>query len=197
MGVQAISSTSVLLPVGGQWLLDVTVTDLDGVPVAVTPSVVVTLPDGATTNPTVETVTAGRYRAVHTAATAGRYVARVTGAGDVADFTAHALAVTAGNAMPDAADIVEYLGETSHTLEEVQSALDAEAAAQRAVCRIRAVYPPDLADALKRRVARNLAIRGMPLAVLQGDAEVGSTVLPGPDPEVRRLEAPYRPVVFG
>ncbi|MEU5939404.1 hypothetical protein ABZ807_09455 [Micromonospora sp. NPDC047548] len=197
MGVRAISATSVLLPVGGQWLIDVAVTGLDGVPVTVTPSVVVTLPSGTTATPTVETVAAGRYRAAYTAATAGRYIARVTGAGDVADFAAHALAVTPGSGMPDAADVVEYLGATSHTLEEVQSAVDAEAAAQRAVCRIRAVYPPDLAEALKRRVARNLEMRKMPLAVLQGDAEVGSTVLPGSDPEVRRLEAPYRPVVFG
>lgn len=197
MGVQAISATSVLLPVGGQWLLEVAVTDLDGVPVAVAPAAVVTLPDGATASPTMETVTAGRYRAVQTAATAGRYVALVTGAGDVAAFAAHALAVTAAGGMPDVAAVVEYLGPTSHTEAELQRALDAEAAAQRSVCRIRAVYPADLRDALLRRVARNLDIKKMPLAVLQGDAEVGSIVLPGSDPEVRRLEAPYRPVVFG
>jgi hypothetical protein len=41
-------------------------------------------------------------------------------------------------------------------------------------------------------------MRAQPLAVLHGDAEAGTTAyLPGSDPEVRRLEGPYRPVVFG
>ncbi len=198
MGVEAISDTSVLLPVGGQWLIDVCVTDLDGVAVDDPPSVVVTLPDGTAANPTVETVTTGRYRAVYVPAVAGRFVARAATADDVADFAAHALAVTAGTGMPAAADVVAYLGATSYTLDEIQDALDAEAAAQRHRCRVGAVYPPDLRQALLRRVHRNLALRQLPLAVLQGDAEAGSnTVLPGRDPEVRRLEAPHRKLVVG
>lgn len=197
MGVQPISDTSVLLTVGGQWLIDVAVTDLDGYPADDVPSVVVTLPDDTTASPTVETVTAGRYRATYTVAAAGRHVAQVATATDVADFAAHALAVTAETGMPDAAAVVEYLGPTSHSLEEVQAALDAEAAAQRRVCRIRAVYPADLRWALLRRVHRSLEMKKMPLAVPQGDAEVEVGILPRYDPEVRRLEGPYRPVVFG
>ncbi|MFI6329860.1 hypothetical protein ACIBBG_16355 [Micromonospora chersina] len=197
MGVHAVSPDSVLLPVGGQWLLDVTVTDLDGHPVSSVPTVVVTLPDNTSFAPTVETVTTGRYRATYTPATPGRYVARVTAGGDMAGFAAQALAVTTGSGMPDVPAVVAYLGATSHTTEELQSALDAEAAAQRAVCRVRAVYPADLREALLRRVARNLEMRGLLLTMAQGDAEVSVSILPGTDPEVRRLEAPYRPVVFG
>ncbi|HEY0700179.1 MAG TPA: hypothetical protein VGD43_20540, partial [Micromonospora sp.] len=75
VGVRALSSTSVLLPVGGQWLLDVEVTDVDGYPADDVPTLVVTLPTGSTASPPVETVTTGRYRALYTVATAGRYVA--------------------------------------------------------------------------------------------------------------------------
>lgn len=98
------------------------------------------------------------------------------------------------------ADVTSYLGEDrgSWSDDELQEALDAESADQAA----RVTYPvdadgdpvaaPNLDEALKRRVARNLAMRRLPLAVLQGDADAGSTTLPGSDPEVRRLEAPYR-----
>jgi hypothetical protein len=46
-------------------------------------------------------------------------------------------------------------------------------------------------------VARNLAMRGLPVAVLRGDGEAGDTILPGRDPEVRRFEAPYRRLKMG
>lgn len=197
MGVSAVSAASVLLTVGGQWLIEVEVRDLDGVLVDDVPSVVVTLPDDTITSPAVETVTTGVYRTTYNPATAGRYVAAVTASADVADFAAYALAVTAGTGMPDAAAVVEYIGPTSHTLDEVQDALDAEAAAQRSVCRVRAVYPPDLRQALLRRAHRNLMLRKLPLAIHQGDAESGSMLLPGRDPEVRRLEAPHRKLVMG
>ncbi|HEY0700300.1 MAG TPA: hypothetical protein VGD43_21155, partial [Micromonospora sp.] len=116
----------------------------------------------------------------------------------VVDFAAYALGATTEAGMPNADDVVDYLGPISATLDEVQGALNAEAAAQRSICRVGAVYPADLREALLRRVARNLALRSLPLAVLQGDAEAGSnTVLPGRDPEVRRLEAPHRKLVIG
>ena len=199
MTVRAVSASSVLLTVGGQWLIEVETTDLDGQLVDAAPTVAVTLPDGTDdpTPPDVELVTTGRYRAAYTVAVPGRHVAAAAAEGDVAVFAAHVLAVTAGNAMPDAADVVAYLGVTSFTEPEIQSALDAEAAAQQKVCRVGAVYPPDLAEALKRRVARNLAMRGLPLAVPQGDAEGGPSFVPGSDPEVRRLEAPHRRFAFG
>lgn len=103
-------------------------------------------------------------------------------------------------AIPDLAAVKTYLGSTSASDERIDSALVAESAAQAAVCRIPVDpidYPDDLAEALKRRVARNLALRGLPLAVPTGDAEAGNTILPGRDPEVRRLEAPHRRLVVG
>lgn len=198
MGVEATSADSVLLPIGGVWEIRASVTDVDGNAVDAVPTVTVTLPAGSTATPTVETLTAGEYRATYEVGSAGRYVARVVAAGyGAADFAAYALATTAGTGMPDGAAVVEYLGVTSFTLDEVTDALDAEAAAQRSVCRVRAVYPDDLRQALLRRVARNLALRALPLAVLRGDAEAGDTILPGRDPEVRRLEAPHRKLVVG
>lgn len=102
-------------------------------------------------------------------------------------------------ALPNLTVVKVYLGQfaASWTDETIQDALDAETAAQRARCRIPATYPADLGQALKRRVQRNLAMRQQPLAVLLGDAEAGSTILPGRDPEVRRLEAPHRRMVVG
>lgn len=101
-------------------------------------------------------------------------------------------------ATPTVVDVKAYLGTNSWTDAEIGDALDAETAAQAKVCRIPDPMPADLAEALKRRVQRNLAMRPLPLAVLQGDAEGGSsTVLPGRDPEVRRFEAPHRKLVLG
>jgi len=182
------------------WALRVSVTDLDGyaVDAASATAVTVTLPGGTTSAPTVETVTTGDYRATYTAGTAGRYVARVvvTGYG-AADFAAYAAATTTGTGMPDVTAVANYLGAdaSSWDTDDLQDALDAEASAQRDRCRVPAVYPDSLRQALLRRVQRNLAMRRLPLAVLQGDAE--ATRIGGNDPEVRRFEAPYRKLVIG
>lgn len=186
--MRVVSSTSVLLPVGGSWRLDV---DSDTAPI-----VVVTPPAGEPVTVTAEQASSDRWQASYVVAAPGRYVARATGDDDVVDFAAHALAVSTGPVL-DVPAVVEYLGQISATEETVGDALQAETFAQRAVCRVGAVYPPDLREALLRRVARNLALRGIPLAVLRGDAESGSTVLPGKDPEVRRLEAPHRRLPIG
>jgi hypothetical protein len=201
MGVRALSSTSVDLPISGVWALVVAVTDSDGCPADVVPTVTVTLPGGSTTTPAAEEVTAGVYRAEYVVGTPGRYVARVvTPANGAADFTAWATATVAGTAMPDLDAAKTYLQidplDTTQD-DEITEALDAEAAAQRSVCRVPAAYPADLREALLRRVARNLALRRLPLMVLRGDAEAGDTVLPGRDPEVRRLEAPHRKLRMG
>lgn len=101
---------------------------------------------------------------------------------------------------PTAADVRAYLGTSSYSDEQLEAALAAELAAQAHSCRVPAadaVWPADLAEAAYRRVARNLAMRNIPLAAFQGDAEVGSLVPPGRDPEVRRLEAPYRRLPVG
>lgn len=207
MTVCAITSTSVDLPVSDVWLIEVEVRDVDGCFVDEVPVVTVTLPAGTTSTPTVETVITGLYRVAYVVGTTGRYVARaVTTAYGAADFTAYVTATVAATAMPSLDDLrgdpldeedQGYLGETSATDAEIQDALNAEAAAQRATCRVPAAYPDDLRQALLRRVARNLALRGIPLAVLRGDAESGDTVLPGRDPEVRRLEGPHRKLTFG
>lgn len=102
--------------------------------------------------------------------------------------------------VPTEQEVTDYLGDTSATEEEITDAYAAEKAAQAARCRVPAdadAWPADLGQALKRRVARNLALRGLPIAVLQSDAEGGPTVLPGSDPEVRRLEAPHRRLTVG
>ena len=79
------------------------------------------------------------------------------------------------------------------------SALAAETAAQATVLRARYVSPlaahPDLTQALYRRVSRNLAMRSLPLALTEG--ENGSSYVGSKDPEIRRLEAPYRKMVTG
>lgn len=201
MPVTALSPVVADLPVGGAWLLSAAVTDLDGEVVDLAPVVTVTLPDGTTATPAVEAVTVGVYRAEYFPAAAGRYVAGVVAAGyGAVDFTAWVAAAVTAAGMPTLADLVGdpedpeddgYLGPTSHSDTEVADALAAEAAAQRRACSIPAAYPPDLREALLRRVARNLSMRKLPLAVLRGDAEAGDTVLYGSDPEIRRLERGY------
>lgn len=71
---------------------------------------------------------------------------------------------------------------------------EAELADQARRCRVDP-YNDALAGALLRRVQRALAMRNLPLGVLQDDS--GSTRLGSTDPEVRRLEAPYRKVTIG
>jgi hypothetical protein len=192
MPVTAMSSTSVEVTVGGEWVITVLVTDAYDNFVAQAPVVTVTLPDGSTATPTVTTLYAGAYRTAYAPTTAGRHVARAVATGyGAATFAAFAKAITAAAGMPDVDAVDDYLAPHSWTDIQLQQALDAESAAQRAICAVPAEYPADLREALLRRVARNLAMRPIPLAVLQGDAEVGSSVLPGSDPEVRRLEKPY------
>lgn len=98
---------------------------------------------------------------------------------------------------PTLAEVKSYLRATSAPDDEISDALAAELAAQASRCRVADPMQVDLAQAVKRRVARNLALRGFPMAVLRGDAEAGDTVLPGRDPEVRRFEAPWRKVTTG
>lgn len=105
---------------------------------------------------------------------------------------------------PTLPDVLGYLGtDISWTEDQVQSALDAETAAQAAVVRFPAdppapaeplPYPADLAEALCRRVAHNLAVRALPLGVQATvtDAAALNTYVGGTDAEVKRLEAPYR-----
>lgn len=113
---------------------------------------------------------------------------------------------------PDATAVSDYLTELGlsdrWTPTQVAEALAAETAAQARRCRILPLdvegepvepYIADLAEALKRRVAHNLALRALPLGVKAGVGDAGVAVFKvgGLDAEVRRLEAPYRKLVMG
>lgn len=100
---------------------------------------------------------------------------------------------------PTAEDVQEYLGyqDSAWSPAEIQSALAAEKGSQALVCAVPADgadWPADLAEALCRRVAHNLAVRRNPLGVETAESEFGATALRvgGSDAEVNRLEAPYR-----
>jgi hypothetical protein len=204
MTVTALSSTNVERTLGAVWTLSVLVTDADcSATDAAAPVVTVTLPAGGTATPTVERLATGVYRATYEVGTAGRYIARAVAAGyGVATFVAYVTGTTAATAMPTKDDVDDYLGgATAHSWSdtELDDVLAAEAAAQRRVCRVPAEYPADLREALLRRCAVNLKKRGLPLMILQGDAEAGTTSanVPGIDAEVRRLERPWRRLPVG
>lgn len=113
--------------------------------------------------------------------------------------------------MPDEQlpDLKAYLGQAGEAWsdEVLSGALVTERSAQAARCRIPVdpeiegetfVYPAELDEALFRRVARNLAIRGLPLGVQASISEAAVAVTRiGDDAEIRRLEAPYRKRVVG
>lgn len=160
----------------------------------------VTLPDLTTEQPAVANPpeSTGQYLVSYTLEQAGRYVFswQTTNPNTA---SAAAVDVRGIGALPVLQDVKDYLEDAVDSWSDAQltEVLAAETAAQSKVCRIRAYYPADLREALLRRVARNLALRALPLAVLQGDSEEGNLVLPGRDPEVRRLEGPHRKVVVG
>lgn len=161
----------------------------------VSPTVTIAPPIGAEEPATIVMLN-GRYAASYVTTQPGRHLATITAAGY--DSVTVAAIVRPIAAPPDVDEVRAYIGPTSADDETVQDALDAESDAQLAACRVPAAYPRDLRQALKRRVARNLAMRGLPLAILQGDSESGdTTVLPGNDPEVRRLEKPWRRLRMG
>lgn len=187
--------------VGDEVTVQHEVRNLDGDPAdAATVTLTITLPDLETEQPTVTNPPdeMGVYEAPFTLEQPGRYVfAWVTLDPDTASATA--VEAVAPGSLPDRDALIAYLGSAAEQWQftELDDALAAEIAAQARVCRVGAGYPADLRQALLRRVQRNLALRALPLAVLQGDAETGSTILPGRDPEVRRLEAPHRRVTVG
>jgi hypothetical protein len=187
-----------IVPVGGAWVLDVSTWDEYGYAVpAVSPSVSITLPDGSTTVPVPVGDGSGGWAITVLPVQSGRYVAHVSTVDDAVDAAVYVLGPTTASGMPKVSDVAVYLGSAAGnwSTDDLQDALDAERAAQRARCGERPYYPPDLRQALLRRIQRNLALRRLPLAVQ--DSEGGSTVLPGRDPEVRRLEGPWRKLVVG
>lgn len=196
-----ISPTQKSLDLGQTWYIAVRAES------TATVSVVVTTSAGGTTSPTATyDATCGEWRATYTPSAAGRYIATVTVTDADSDFgdsqvlraVSYVGTVVGEAAMPDRAEVVVYLGETSFSDAELDDALAAEAAAQRARCRIPAAYPADLRQALLRRVARNLAARSVPVASFTSfDGGGTATRVPMLDPEILRLEAPYRHLVVG
>lgn len=177
------------------------VTDEDGLPVnAATASLAITKPDGSAVAPapTLANPETGEYRYDYTPTVVGRYVAVGSFTGVNAGVVVDVFDVIAVDGSVVAlADVKAYLGTTSWTDPEIQGALDAERAAQARVCRIDD-YGDDLREALFRRVARNLAARSVPVASFTSfEGGATSTRVPVTDPEIRRLEAPYRRMVVG
>jgi hypothetical protein len=196
----AASAPAVIMPVGGYWAARFVTYDVDGYASGeVTPTVVLTKPD-ASTLPVVPVYEgSGLWGAVYTTTSEGRHIMAASTPQDTLLLAAYVDMVTTEAGMPTAADVSVYLGTYAGTwsMTEIGDALAAERAAQRARCGERAIYPDDLRQALLRRCQRNLAMRRHPLAVMSADVDGGSTVLPGKDPEVRRLEAPFRRLVVG
>lgn len=100
--------------------------------------------------------------------------------------------------------VTAYLGHTNTPAPQITAAITAEQALQARACRVPAAEDTTpaavaaravLEEALCRRVAVNLARRALPLGMQTTD--VGTARLGTRDPEVRRLEAPYRKVTFG
>jgi hypothetical protein len=195
--IDALSFTSRTVLVGGAWVLRVLVRDSDLTPSATVPVVTVVDPSGAETTPTPTSTVSGVWRATVPVPAAGRWTAMVAADGEAVAFVAHASAVVSSDDMPDVQACNDYIGEHSWTDAQVQQALDQETEAQFRMCRVPAAYPPDLAGALLRRVQRALAMRHLSLAVRQTEDGESQIVIPGRDPEVRRLEAPYRRVTVG
>lgn len=98
------------------------------------------------------------------------------------------------------AHVTAYVAATGLTAAEgnLTAALLAEAGDQSNRCRVPAEHEDymvtPLLEALCRRVAHNLAVRPLPLGaqMLVTDAAAVATPVGGHDPEVRRLEGPYR-----
>jgi hypothetical protein len=195
MPVTALSSTSRDVLVGDVWQLVFMVRDTDmSIMSGVTPTVVITLPDGTIgVAPPLDTDpmwSGGAYRFDYTLTVPGRHLATVDVAGyGRLVYVAWAKSATANTGLPT----------VSWTTDDMAGALDAEQAAQRRVCRVDPSYPADLREALLRRVQRNLALRPNALAMFRGDADAGDAQSPLPryDPEVSRLERPYRKLPMG
>jgi len=202
--LRALSNTSVELQLNGHWVMEFAVFD-DNYCLVTDPTiaVLVTRPSGGTLSPTATAINTGIYRASLQTDENGRWVSsvNVTNYGSIG-YAAWVEGVSTNTDLPSLTDVKNYLSDgdpdslPSVSDAQLQEALEAEAAAQRRVCNVGATYPVDLRQALLRRVARNLALRGLPIMVLQGDAETGSLVPPGRDPEVRRLEAGHRKLVL-
>ena len=185
--------------IGDLWQFRALVTDLDGDAIdAEIPTITINPPSGAATHPIASNVDSGEFRFTYSPALAGRYaITAATASYGIAAVAGWADPVGLATNLPLIADVENYIEDLTWDPDVIQDALDAEAAAQRARLKASALYTADVRQALLRRVQRNLAMRRLPLATPQGDAESGATFIPRTDPEIRRLEAPYRKLTVG
>jgi hypothetical protein len=199
MAAIASTSTTGQLDVGDTWLLGVEVRDDEtGDLVDATVAITVTRPDNTTSNLGVTHDGTGSYRASYVLLGAGRHFAVASVSGGVVSVVTFAVDAVTTGALPTVANLETYLGESAaqYTADDLAEVLASETANQARKCRIGAQFPADLREALLRRCMRALAMRSLPLATLQGDAEAGSSAMvPWKDPEVKRLEGPYRKMV--
>jgi hypothetical protein len=193
MSAYPTTPTDVRLDAGDTWEFGARI------PANAVASVTLTSPTGAVTNPVPAGATDLTVHALLTEP--GRYLAVLTSVGattDVIPFTAWADDPTA--AVPGLTQIRAYLdtnGESSQTDEAILEALAAEEQNQRDMCYVDD-YGPALAEALKRRVAKNLAARAVPIAsVTTFDGGSTQARVQRYDAEVTRFEGPYRRVVVG
>jgi len=77
----------------------------------------------------------------------------------------------------------------------LQEVLDSETSAQAGRCRTSTPLPAPLEQALLRRCQRALALKAIPLGMTDLGGE-STAYVPSRDPEIRRLEAPYRKYGF-
>lgn len=198
--LEALSFTSTTVPLGTPWLLRVLATDAEGVASGTEPAITVDGPGIIGDVVTVQSTSIpGVFYGTYAPYVAGRHVAKAVSADGRVDFVAQVVEVTPNASMPTVASFNAWAEEHSHSDEDVQFALSQETDAQYRVCRVPAAYPNDLRGALYRRVQRALAMKALPLAVQEtSDGETASQiVVPGNDPEVRRLERPWRRLPLG
>lgn len=158
-------------------------------------SLVVASPAGSS-SPTLAHPEAGVFEADYVPAVVGPHVAVFTATGENAGLVEDVFVVTATSdnlATISVGQLRTYLGDTSETDQLLLDALAAERVAQADRCRVDR-YTEALREALLRRVARNLAARAIRVASFTSFEGGGgaSQRVPQTDPEIRRLEGPYR-----
>lgn len=98
--------------------------------------------------------------------------------------------------IPTVTDVRSWTSVTVQSLSDVQiqQIIDAETAMQAALCRwVEDDYPVNLAQAMLRRCAREIAGRQLPLGLTADTAgEYAPVRLPAYDVEIERLESPNR-----
>ena len=78
----------------------------------------------------------------------------------------------------------------------LQATIDTEQSLQARACHT--IRPPEMIEALSRRVVVNLAKRKLTLGVIEQSGDAGGRpFMPTWDPEIRRLERPHRRIVIG